>query len=78
DPNLNSMTIEQVPGGIYLGQYNYAEEILSGVNMSDCNSKPTPMVEGWKHNPESAPVSPEKAKIYHSTTMKITYLANCT
>ncbi|TPX40061.1 DNA-directed DNA polymerase, partial [Chytriomyces confervae] len=76
--HILGMTIERVPGGIYLGQYNYAEEILSSMNMSDCDSKLTPMVEGWKHDPDSPKVSPEKNKTYHSCTMKVAYLANCT
>ncbi|KAI8609290.1 hypothetical protein BC830DRAFT_855450 [Chytriomyces sp. MP71] len=56
----------------------YATEILMEMGMLNCSTKPTLMVEKWKHDDQSPKLNAEKKKIYHSAGMKLAYLANNT
>jgi hypothetical protein len=76
--NILGMLIECTAEGIYLGQPKYAMEILKSMDMILCSPKHTPMVVGWEHDINSLPLSPDRAKKYHSVVMKLAYLANQT
>jgi hypothetical protein len=74
------MQIERIKNGIYLGQPKYAQEILESTGMDGDNVSPvpTPMSVGWEHDPTSPPLNKEQLKLYHSITMKLSYLATQT
>ena len=76
--HIFGMQIEHIPNGIYLGQPRYAAEIVDEFSFSDHDFKPMPMVAGWKHDEESPELSLADKVRYHSLTMKLAYLAQCT
>jgi len=78
--HILGMQIERIKNGIYLGQPKYAQSILESTEMDGDNVSPvpTPMSVGWEHDPTSPPLNKEKLKLYHSITMKLSYLATQT
>ena len=83
--------LERTEKGIWLGQPEYAKDILKGADMwnsktrkdEDGNpipvdTKPTPMVVNWKHNPNDEVLDSEFKTKFRSILMKLSYLAQQT
>ncbi|KAJ3407980.1 hypothetical protein HDV05_005212, partial [Chytridiales sp. JEL 0842] len=79
--------IERLEQGLRIGQHQYAVDLLMdhGYWEKDNNgskvpveAKDTPMISGWKHNPDSPLLDETRKKEYMSIVMKLMYLANQT
>lgn len=73
--------ISRYKDGLLISQPAYAENILRDAEMWDKHEgliADTPMMCTWVHNNDSPALDPEMQKWYHSFTMKLAYLAQCT
>jgi hypothetical protein len=70
--------IEKTSKGLWIGQPNYAEQIVNDMGLDDSRIAPTPMVANWKHDPNSPLLPSDEITLYKSYLMKLGYLAQQT